>query len=521
MSADTSMQLSAEAREFLRSFQERRGRMPRVCHLGNIASNAYHAAKLLRRVGVEGEVLALHDYFVMSSPEWEEADMAVHPTNLFNPEWRALDLKDYQRPRWFVQGSVANCLDYAIALLAGQEQGAAAAWKKLSLENLTEYPEPDRRPTRLERVMARLARLARLTRRVEQKVTVRVRAAVQEPEYWARIQADFRRLFPNREDQLKNEDVLWAAGAVDRWRETLLKYDFVIGYSTYGLFPLLAGVPYLCLEHGTLRDIPFAPDAQGRSTALSYAMAEHVFVTNFDCLPKAEIICPGRFTYMNHPYHQDQAQPVEGVGQLRAEIRRELDADFVIFFPTRQDWVTGTGYADKANDSLFHAFASLRKAGRRVGLVLCEWGQNIPQSKELLAQLGVQAHVHWMPPVGAVAFNRHCQAVDLVADQFRLGAFGGVLFKAMCNRAPVITYLDEVQLRPVYPELPPVLNGKGPDELAALVASAMDEPAMLADLGARGRAWVEAHHNGIETLDRILCVFGKVMTQREAHGKPA
>lgn len=518
MNQDDLPELSAAARSFLHEFQARHGRMPRVCHLGNIASNAYHAAKLLRRVGIEGEVLALHDYFVMSSPEWEEADMPEHPASLFNPEWRQLDLKGYVRPPWFVQGSIPNCLEYALARQEGDEPQAQASWKKLGQENLTEYAAPDRKPTRLDRLFARLTGLGK---RAEQQVALRVRAAVQVPDYWERIKDDFQCHFPSREDKLKPEDVLWASGYLGQWRETLLKYDFVIGYSTYGLFPLLAGVPYLCLEHGTLRDIPFAPDAQGRSTALSYAMAEHVFVTNFDCLPKAEIICPGRFTYMNHPYHQDQAQPVEGVAQLRAGIRRELDADFLIFFPTRQDWVTGTGYADKANDSLFHAFASLRKAGRRVGLVLCEWGQNIPQSKELLAQLGVQAHVHWMPPVGAVAFNRHCQAVELVADQFKLGAFGGVLFKAMCNRAPVITYLDEVQLRPVYPELPPVLNGKGPDELAALVASAMDQPAMLADLGARGRAWVEAHHNGIETLDRMLCVFGKVMTQREAHGRPA
>jgi glycosyltransferase involved in cell wall biosynthesis len=514
----SEVQISGEAREFLRSFQERHGRMPRVCHLGNIASNAYHAAKLLRLAGVEGEVLALHDYFVMSSPEWEEADMAVHPSNLFNPEWRQLDLRGYQRPRWFAQGSIPNCLEYTLTRVEGDQEAAAMAWRKLALENLTEYPEPDRRPTPLQRWAARLARLGR---RAERKVALRVRAAVQAPDYWDRIEANFRQHFPSREDKLRPEDVLWASGSLGQWRQTLLQYDFVIGYSTYGLFPLLAGVPYLCLEHGTLRDIPFAPDAQGRSTALSYAMAEHVFVTNFDCLPKAEVICPGRYTYVNHPYHQDQAQPVARVGELRAEIHQELDADFLIFFPTRQDWVTGTGYADKANDALFHAFATLRKAGRRVGLILCEWGQNIAQSKDLLAQLGVERHVRWMPPVGAVAFNRHCQAVDLVADQFKLGAFGGVLFKAMCNRAPVISYLDEVQLGSIYPELPPVLNGKGPDELARLVAAAMDDPAMLKALGERGRAWVEAHHNGLETLDRMLRVFARVEQERQARGQAA
>lgn len=510
--------LSDDSREFLDAFRARHGRAPRMVHLGNIANNAYHAAKMMRTVGVEGDVLALHDYFVMSSPEWEEADLREVPADLFAPDWRTVDVRAYVRPRWYVQGPMGMCLDYVAARNRGDGEEADDLWNKLGLENRTAHVPVERKPGRLELLLKRLLRTGD---KAQRQVAMRVRQVVQPPDYWPRIEAAWRDQFPEREDRIRPEDVMWGAGHLAQWMEALQGYDFVIGYSTYGLFPLLCGLPYLCFEHGTLRDIPFEKDAQGRSTALSYRLADHTFVTNFDCVPKAEIICPGRFTYINHPYFQDHGQPVGGVSELRAELQRELDADFLVFFPTRHDWVPGIGYADKANDLLFRALGRLVASGRRIGVVLCGWGQNIPQSKQLIAELGLQDRVRWIPPASAVVYNRYCQAVDLVADQFKLGAFGGVLYKALCNRAPVLSYLDESLMEKVYPEMPPILNGRTTDELEALLVNAMDDRQALRALGLAGRAWVDRHHDGVETMDRMLRAFGRVWKERQGRGLPA
>ena len=146
---------------------------------------------------------------------------------------------------------------------------------------------------------------------------------------------------------------------------------------------------------------------------------------------------------------------------------------------------------------------------------MCRWGRNIADSEALLHELSVATHVRWMQPVGAVGFNRHCQASNVVADQFTLGAFGGVLFKAFCNSRPVITYLDEVQLKPIYPELPPVLNGRTREDITRLLVDAVGDGARLEELGLLGRQWVEGCHNGIETIDRQLRVFDDVLRRRE------
>ena len=505
--------LSDESRDFLIAFRQENGRAPRMVHLGNIANNAYHAAKMMRTVGIEGDVLALHDYFVMSSPEWEEADMREVPEDLFAPDWRKVDLRGYKRPGWYVQGPMGMCLDYVVARNRGDDMTADELWHQLGLENRTHDPAPERVPSRFEQLLKRLRRFGG---RAQRRVTVHVQQMVSPPDYWSRLDAAWNEQFPDREDCLRPEDVTWGAGHLAQWIEALKSYDFVIGYSTYGLFPLLCNMPYLCFEHGTLRDIPFERDAQGRSTALSYRLADHTFVTNFDCVPRAEIICPDRFTYINHPYFQDHGQPVRGVQDLRVRLRQELQADFLVFFPTRHDWVPGTGYADKCNDVMLRAVGRLVASGRRVGLVLCAWGQNIAQSRDLILQLGLQDRVRWIPPASAVVYNRYCQASDLVADQFKLGAFGGVLYKALCNSTPVLSFLDESLMEKVYPEMPPILNGRTVDDLEALMLRAMNDPTGLRRLGEAGRAWVDRHHDGVETLDRMLRAFGRVWRERRA-----
>jgi glycosyltransferase involved in cell wall biosynthesis len=510
--------LSDDSRAFLTEFQRQHGRGPRMAHLGNIANNAYHAAKMMRTVGVEGDVLALHDYFIMSAPEWEEADMREVPADLFAPEWRDINLRGYERPRWYVQGPMGMCLDYVAARNRGDTDTAGALWQQLALENRTRHHAPERKPSRFELLLQRLLRTGS---KAQKRVAMHVQQAVSPPDYWPRLEAAWKAEFPEREDRLRPEDVMWGAGHLAQWIEALRSYDFVIGYSTYGLFPLLCDMPYLCFEHGTLRDIPFDKDAQGRSTALSYRLADHTFVTNFDCVPKADIICPGRYTYINHPYFQDHGQPVQGVQALRDELRQQLQADFLVFFPTRHDWVPGTGYADKCNDVMLRAIGRLTAAGHRIGVVLCGWGQNIAQSRELIAQLGLQDRVRWIPPAAAVVYNRHCQASDLVADQYKLGAFGGVLYKALCNRTPVISFLDESLMEKVYPEMPPILNGRTTEELEALLLHAMQDPAALRRLGEAGRAWVDRHHDGVETMDRMLRAFCRVWQERKARDLPA
>src|SRR5262245_46409988 len=96
--------------EWLSEFEVRNGRKLRVLHVGNVANNAFLTAKLLRRVGVEADVLAYDYYHSMATPEWEELDIRHDWGDDYRPRFSAEDLGDYERPRWFVQGPLQSCV---------------------------------------------------------------------------------------------------------------------------------------------------------------------------------------------------------------------------------------------------------------------------------------------------------------------------------------------------------------------------------------------------------------------------
>jgi len=323
----------------------------------------------------------------------------------------------------------------------------------------------------------------------------------------SRIIEQWKEEYPDRTDILMRKDLISYYSVLRRWRQLLVRYDFVIGYSTDPIYPMLCGIPYFAFEHGTIREIPYQKDGQGRLTALAYRKADHVFVTNFDCVGSADYLAPGRYSVINHPYDEDHGEMVTGVDEKRADLQRELKSDFIFFHPTRQDWVPGTGYADKANDQFLRAFGELRRQGYRVGLVCCSWGQNVSQTRKLLDDYGCTPYVKWVSPLAIIAFERMCLASDVVVDQFKLGAFGGILFKAMAVGAPILTYLDVERVKAQYPETPPVINCLETKEIVIRVAELIEDRERLQSLSEQGRAWIKCYHSKRSTINTQVNQF--------------
>jgi glycosyltransferase involved in cell wall biosynthesis len=305
----------------------------------------------------------------------------------------------------------------------------------------------------------------------------------------------FRASFASRSDQLSADDLASYYWILSTYEQLFQYYDVIQAYSTDTILPLLGRKQYFAFEHGTLRDIPFSNTPVGRTTAISYNLAQHVFVTNFDCLDNARALAGERMTLINHPYDEDHGLQVSGWEPLREALSAELDANFLFFFPTRHDWVVGTGYADKANDIFLRAFAELRRRNHRVAMVCCNWGSNVSQSKQLLDALGCARHVKWMAPMGMVKFERMARACHCVVDQFKLGAFGGVMFKAMAVGSPICTFLNESQILKQYPEAPPVINCRTEHEIVDKLSVLLETPVKAVELGARCRAWMKRYHS--------------------------
>ena len=240
---------------------------------------------------------------------------------------------------------------------------------------------------------------------------------------------EFRETFPDREDELTSADFAWYANARS-WAELFDRYDVVQCYATDPIVALLAATrPYVAFEHGTLRDFTLGDNPIHRLNALAYRSADHVFITNGDCLEYAERLGIERFTPMIHPVDVDQHER-DCAGAV-AEIRARVGSDVVLFSPLRHDW------AIKGTDVHIRALPAI-VAGTpgRVKLCLCEWGAELDASRALIEELGMTANVVWLPPLNRVQLIAHMKAADVLLDQMALPHFGATAPQGLAAGTP-------------------------------------------------------------------------------------
>ena len=495
---------------------KKHGRRPKTLHIGNVANNAYRAAQLLRKIGFDADVICSDYYHAFSTPEWEDAFFDKNLADLYAPEWHKLEIKDFERQDWFAQGTMAACVKYLKSRNVSSDSiEVHQNWVALGIENKTLPPSAEYqkitprdyfgdRPSRLkkEKLIERFLAGVKLkfqnpslglTEETSGLTPVEI-ASLEFERIRDDLIAEFEAKFPDREDIMVAEDFEPYRYIAFWWQALIDQYDIVQGYSIDPLIPMLCGVPYFAFEHGTLRDIPFSDHFQGRLTALSYSKAEFAFVTNIDCVGNAEKLCGDKMKYINHPFNEDIFLEFDGKETLRANLLEELNADFLVFFSTRHDWIEGKGFNDKGNDLLLRACGRLSNAGYKIGVVLCNWGHNVEESKALIEEYGYTKNTKWIEPAATQFYRRIMLVSDIVADQFVLGAFGGIFFNALSARAPICTYLDENIVMDVFSEMPPVINCRTEDEIYKKLKAAFDKELDLEQLGQAGWEWMKREH---------------------------
>jgi glycosyltransferase involved in cell wall biosynthesis len=414
----------------------------RVLHSGNVANNGYLNAKLLRRAGVEADALC-DEWHILSQPEWEDAPLeAVSDHQAPLPELAAR--VGWSRPPWVL---TPNRWD---------PEGKTLSYGAERLRLASQAPQ-----------------LARTFRR---------------------LRGEYGSLRAILGTDLKYVDVL-RAGA---WRNRLESYFGALGpmhrrydlVQAYGIHPILLLLgeerPFLAFEHGTMRELPFEDDWYGRLLSLAYRKAAKVFITNPDVIASARRLELENYEFLPHPIDETKYTP--GAGDLRRQFEAE-GFDFVAVAPSRHDWEI------KGTDRMLRAFAELVHRDRpHALLVLSEWGLELDRSRALIAELGFEANVRWVPPLPKLRLIDAYRSADVVLDQFEIGTFGAVAPEAMACGRPVVMAFDQAIHAWCMPVLPPVLNARTPEQIYAELRRLVDDDAAGEAAGREGRQWIEAHH---------------------------
>jgi glycosyltransferase involved in cell wall biosynthesis len=489
-----------------------------VLHIGNIANNAYNNAKIQRRFGIAADVICVDYYHIMGCPEWEDADFIGTVANPTLPDWWAVDLRGFRRPRWFAQGPGRFCRWH----LASAGLAAMLSWRVLTAVRWV-FARQSRTARFLREAVLRpgwyLFRRARAfvgARRTSNDASPAPLAAFAAdasatgfPTLCVRLVEAFQRYFPDRADCLGIDEIARYADFPIAWRPLLARYDMIQAYATDPAIPLVCGLRnFAAYEHGTIRDLPFQDTVEGRMCALSYREAPAVFVTNSDNLQGAARlgIAADRLFCLPHAFDDTKLR------RFAADHPATLAASPCVFFsPARQHWTDRDPGFAKGNDMLLRALPLVRRAARNFTVVLVEWGRDVAASKALLAELGCGDLVRWIPVLKKRDLWAQYLASHAIVDQFVIPALGGVAFEAMALGRRTITALDEGQATRFFGAPPPLFACRTVDEVAAAMLRVLADPKDAAGQGEAAQRWIERYHSArrivaiqLEAYRRIL-----------------
>jgi len=498
----------------------------KILHIGNIANNAFMASKLLRERGIQSDVLVYDMYHINSCPEWEQADMSGDYQDQFFPSWHKVNLRGYKRPKWIAQGPKYLCMGYLLAYRRNKKLKAWFYRRALTFFRVL-LGKPDRRDRFLRYYNSPPGR--KLRKRFnfdvvpptpkEGRERFSGEGAVKQPRYseraWSKMvknplysrgrKKPFVRQETNAEgeevfkqsQQPEYENALFFDTDAHFWEELFEEYDLIVGYSLDGIWPMATNKPYMALEHGTLRNIPFMGDITGFLTRACYENADATLITNCDGNVHADRLELDNYYYVPHPTQEDHYDQFEKAAQLRAVMEKKRDTNFIIFAPARQHWrpIRDDSW-DKGNDRLIIGFAKFIKEDNPKGLlVLVEAGQTVKESKALIGELGITNNVLWIPPQPHQSFIRYMMASDLVCDQFNNGSFGGIPPKGMMCKKPVMTHIDKQMHNWCFPDLPPFLFAEMPEEIHANIKKIYLDPEYKEQIAEAGYDWYNNNYS--------------------------
>ncbi|MGE6992012.1 hypothetical protein ACQKIK_01160 [Pseudomonas sp. NPDC047961] len=475
----------------------------RLLNVGNIANVAYNNNKLQQAAGWDSTLLSYDFYHIMSSPEWEDAEFDTPPANQYYPDWWGVNFRmPYQRPDWFIQGPAELAIEFLVA------KNTNYSW----LENLAHKTERGRWMACSDSLTAKKIREIITARpeiapAVSRVVDECVDNAASKVLCYEDVAEDFRRCFPHDKREITVDDYYAYSLHLKRWARLFDQYDLVTGYATDPILPYLCGKrPYVALEIGTVRDLPFEDTSTGKMLALAYRNADLVFVTNSDVLPQLKKlgIPTCRQVFLPHPFNDDKIKRFIN-SRISTIPSFPTKAPFYFFHPSRHHWREGISSMLKGNHLVFAAVKLLKEKGYHFSVTLIEWGEDVARSRLRIAELGVEDFFSWVPPMRKQQLWAEYIRSNAVIDQFVLPALGNVGLEALCLGRPLISNIDSEACAAFFGECPPVLRAVNEYDIASHMERLMTRPQYTSEVGAAGQEWFERWHSA----DRILSLMNK------------
>jgi hypothetical protein len=171
--------------------------------------------------------------------------------------------------------------------------------------------------------------------------------------------------------------------------------------------------------------------------------------------------------------------------------------DLLIVQNVRQVWKRLPDYwSHKGNNKLiegYHAFVEENPSTRST-LILFEYGIDVPHTKKLIRQLGIESSVVWMPKMIRKNLMEILFTADLIIGELEHSWLSyGVLLEALSLGKPIMHYRNEQDFKGDYPMLYPILNAHSSDDVLSGLNYLLHHPDKVKQIGIEGKEWFLEH----------------------------
>ncbi len=381
----------------------------RVGLYGNMANNAFNMLNILRRQGIDAQLVDDGiDLFAFSRPFWEECSLTMSYSEVMAANQTMEDWISLERLHRWKAGD----------RLVRPRQARTDLWHQL--RRLFSYTSPRHSGT----------------------------SADQTPTYF---------------DDTDSNELLKAIGTSRAGTiEALRQFDVLL---VFGFLPaacaFLSGRPTIYFTYGGDMRVELA-NRNGQYTAISNCFRQILASRQFmieaygcdreihEILRRNGLLHKSSYAYLPNINLELFHQPWD-----REAARRALSwpvQPLIFFMPSRLD------YEWKASDRFLSAYSAFATDKNDVMLVVTGWGRDYEASQEMLRQHGLSDRVIFLSQCYSKPklFGLYA-AADVIVDQFRVGSLGSVSYEALCMGKPVLTHVAPFNLMS-YSEQPPVLN---------------------------------------------------------------
>ena len=531
--------INSENREWLERFVSKKGRFPEILHIGNVAGNAYMNALLLNENGFKCDVLCNDYYHSMGCPEWDEALVKQRDIDHNKPNWANIDIGDFQRPRWFAQGPMWECIEYLKERKLGNKRECDSAWRKLlilskvveadeaELANLTNERKFSKFSSlltnkdahhiinrKLFRSLLRYRSFNRIAAPIVKSLLFPIKkiisfmhgkTAKEYNEIKSNIIERYDKVFKKGPRLGKAEFNLYDEVYISELKDLFEHYDLIIGYgSPSPIYPLLAGnKPYIAYEHGTLRDSFTRPESVTRLTVASYAFSKVLFNTNADCMEVVDQIGAAGGSKVIRAFHGFDERKLKLIRNPPNETQSYIDrakGKTIFLAPARQDWDI------KGNNLILEAAKQLARKGIKDFLVFfTEWGSDVKRAKKFIDSEGLGENCVLIPPLCKVELRYIISKSDCVIDQFLLPCIAGISIEVMAmGKTCLIANINDREMERFYGATPPILKCKDLNLLIQSMQKVIEGDEVVQDSVRGCKEWMSKYHSHCDVLNTLI-----------------